>query len=626
MRAVLTVILLIASVQGQFQPEWDPANYLERAEIAHAGDAAVAERVLRFVQVSDAHILDDDAPYPMRQEILDPYITAFSTSAQRPHEEFTDEVLNAAIIELNELHAKDALSFVINTGDNIDNQQENELMRFIDNWEGTHTTRGPLSGLDCAPDGPYAPLDDTSNDVADKCTSLPAEVAANNMPLAPGLPWYSAFGNHDGMVQGNVPIQPTFQEIAGQSGRFLLDQPAFVAMHFENSRACNNGTPLGSPNDDMGHGFGYAADRLCDESADNDGYYAFSHSGVRFIVLDTINDDFISANKNLQGMFTPQTTIGYDSIGGYAEGALDPEQFAWMKEEIESHPDELVILAAHHTVNSMFTDLAEGYCAPGVGCLADLLTAAGFVTGSELTSYLNTQPSVVAFIGGHTHQHKVEDKGTFWNIETSSLIDRPQEARTIEVWQEGNKGFLRLDRFGHDYQLSKDYLATDDQQSAEQDGAEKDRDVLLWFDIPASVALEPQPVAVRDLTITMTDNATIGENLLVFTAVDATTQTPVTGLTVTGSLTRQEGQTSVDVLPAGTTLAPIVGGYGWNVTIDNAVTHYAMITLDDPMGVYPSQTKTFSIQVTGEDVEEKETPFPAALVLLALALLIRQKR
>lgn len=627
MRAILLVVLLLASVQGQFQPEWDPSNYLERTEVAEAGNAGAGERVLRFVQVSDAHILDDDAPYPMRQELLDPFITAFSTSAQRPHEEFTDEVLNAVIIEINELHASDAFSFVLNTGDNIDNQQENELMRFIDNWEGTHSTKGPLSGLECAPDGPYAPLDDTSNDVTDQCTSLPPELATNNTPLASDLPWFSAFGNHDGMVQGNAPIEPGFQEIAGESGRFLLEQPAFVAMHFENSRACNNGAPLGSPNDDMGHGFGFAGDRLCDESPDNDGYYSFAEAGVRFIVLDTLNDDFVSANENLQGVFNPQSSAGYDVIGGYAEGALDPEQFAWLQLEIAANQDEIIIIAAHHTVNSMFTNPAEDYCASGVGCLADLLVASGFVTGTELTAYLNGQPNVVAFIGGHTHQHLIEDKSTFWNIETSSLIDRPQESRTIEVWQEGDKGFLRLDRFGHDYQLSKDYLALDDQQKAEQDGEEKDRDVLLWFEIPPSVVLEPQPELPRNYELSFTSTAELGPATLALTVLDALSGLPVTGLDVSSDLVYGTGTSAEQVLAVGTELVETANGYEVDVTLTAAKTHYATASITDPAGVYPDASKTFSVQVSvNQQADAKETPMPFAIMLLALALAIRQKR
>ncbi|MGB1697595.1 MAG: metallophosphoesterase [Thermoplasmatota archaeon] len=633
MRVAVVALLMMwtfAGAGGQFQPDpFAPEAFTERTELTEAGTYEGAKRVLRFVQVSDAHILDDDAPYPMRQEILDPYITFFSTSAQRPHEEFTDEVLNAAIVTLNQEHAKDPFSFVLNTGDNIDNQQENELMRFLDNWEGTVTLKGPISGLECVPDGPYAPLDDTSNDVTDQCTSLPVEVAQNNTPLAPGLPWYSSFGNHDSLVQGNVPIEPTFQDIAAQSGRFLLDQPSYVRMHFKDAQSCSGGSPAGAPEDDFGHGFGFAADRLCDEDPDNDGYYAFSEAGVRFIVLDTVNDDFVTGNENLQGLFNPQETLGYDLIGGYAEGSVDGEQFAWLQEEIESNTDQLIVITSHHTVNSMFTEIGAAYCAPGVGCLEDLLEAAGYVTGSELTAYLNTQPHVVAWIGGHTHQHRIQDKGTFWNIETSSLIDRPQEARILEVWQSGEKGFMKLNRFGHDYQLSKDHLATDDQQDAAQDGTAADQDVLLWFDVPAGVSLTPQPDLPRSLSLSFSHTAGLGTQDLALVATDSRTGASVPGLNVTGELFHIAGQDSITVLPAGTPLVETGNAYVWNVTIEAARTHVAKIDVTDPAGIYPAATKTFSVAVLGEEMDEKEEspmPFLGILVLLVALVGLRQKR
>lgn len=632
MRVWLLVLFLIGSAVGQFQPEnveWD--GYVQRTDLAEGADPVFGERILRFVHVSDAHILDDDAPYPMRQEILDPYITFFSTSAQRPHEEFTDEVLNAHIAFLNELHEDDAFSFVVQTGDNIDNQQENELFRFIDNWEGTHTTTGPLSGLPCKPDGPYAPLDDTSQDVTDACTSLPVSVAQNNTPLASDLPWFTAFGNHDSLVQGNVPIEPTFQEIAANSGRFLLTQPDYVRMHFENNDACPSGSPGGSTNDDFGHGFGFAGDRLCNSSPDDDGYYAYSVNGVKFIVLDTVNDDFVTANENLQGVFTPEETLGYDVLGGYAEGALDPAQFLWLQGEVESARNEIVIITAHHTVNSMFTDLAEGYCAPGVGCLADLLTAAGYVTGTEITNYLSSQENVVAWIGGHTHQHRVQEKiGTgdhgFWNIETASLIDRPQESRIIEVWESEGKGFLRLDRVGHDFQTSKDYLALDDQQSAAQDGEEQDRDVLLWFDIPESANLLPQPSLPMVLSVTPQETeAMLGETTIAVSITDTRTGEHAGGLQVYGDLTYVEGTSSVEVLPADTLMEETPTGYQWTVNLTTPQTHYYVINVEDPLDIYPMTTRAFSLRVIGEVPDVKETPWPLLSVLALLGYALQKR-
>lgn len=297
--ALSGVLLAAALAAGQSQPLAPPdaAGHTQRTDLADAGQVAGSKRVLRFVQVSDAHILDDDAPYPLRQEPLDPYIEAFSASAQRPQDEYTDEVLESIVRAINEQHRVDPFQFVINTGDNIDNDLENELMRFLDLYEGTSTTAGPVSGLPCVPDGQSTDVEDASRDVVDRCTSLPESLLAPRTALAPGLPWYSAFGNHDTLIQGNVNPNPQFDDVAAQHGRRLLTQPEYVAMHFPTLDACGGG----APGDDFGHGYGLAGARLCDDDPDNDGYYSFGLRGVHVIVLDTINDDFVTANENLQG-------------------------------------------------------------------------------------------------------------------------------------------------------------------------------------------------------------------------------------------------------------------------------------------------------------------------------------
>ncbi|MEK6976529.1 MAG: metallophosphoesterase [Candidatus Thermoplasmatota archaeon] len=550
--------------QAQVQPDSPPdaSAFTAREDLATAGSLQGAQRVLRFVQVSDAHILDDDAPYPMRQEQLDPYITAFSSSAQRPQDEFTDEVLESTVRAINAQHASDGFQFVINTGDNIDNDLENELMRFIDLWDGTATTTGPVSGLACAPDGQSTDVTDEGHDVEDKCTSLPESLLANRTALAPGLPWYSAFGNHDGLIQGNVNPNEEFDAVAAQHGRHFLTQPEYVFMHFPGGYACDGGPVTNTPTD--GHGYAFAGERLCDDDPDNDGYYAFELGGVRFLVLDTLNDDFASANGFAQGTFNPQTMAGADVIGGYAEGAIDPAQMEWLRAEVAANPDKLITVFSHHTVNSMFTNLADGYCQEGLGCLGDILQQSGYGTGEQLTAELAAQPNVVGWIGGHTHRNRIEAKGAdangFWNIESSSLIDYPQQARVVELWvtDNGTKAFWLLKAFTHDFQLSKDLEATDPQRVPEGIGDADDQDTILWFDVPEGVDLTPMPPpvvpgfeldwgAIRDPNWVRP-----GEPFVSSFRVVPTGDALPTGLSALGKVTRlDEGKGNVTDLPQG---------------------------------------------------------------------------
>ncbi len=656
--AALTTLVL-ASVLGsaQYQPleQPNPSAYMERTDLAEAGTLPDAQRVTRFIHVSDAHIIDDDAPYPMRQEILDLFGAPFE-SAQRPQEEYTDEILNRIIAAINDIHAADPLDFVINTGDNIDNELENELMRFLDNWEGTVTTVGPISGRTCVPDGQSESVDDDANDVTNQCTSLPVELAQNNTPLAGNLPWYSAFGNHDGLIQGNVPIEPSFNELASQFGRQFLRQTEYVAMHFQGAQSCPGGnTPAGSAVDDWGHGYGYATDRLCDSDPDNDGYYAFEQGGIRFLVLDTVNDDFVTANENLQGLFNPEDQIGYDLIGGYAQGSLDPAQFDWMIQQITDNPDQLIVLMSHHTVNSFISSQMEGNCSGGY-CLDDLMTEAGYKTAPDVIEALNDHTNVIAWIGGHTHQHRIQPKSIagapspgFWNIETSSLIDLPQEARVVEVWvtDNGTRGFLRLDRFTHDHGLGRTLAETDPQHDvAHASGEDKDRDVLLWFDIPEGVVLTPQPILERLLDIEIASpvpdvNGTHGEKdhevHLAFHITDNMTGAGVDGLNATVTTGYADG-TGLElfniVLAEGTPLTGQGNGtYDIHFTPPAPGTYFTTIHVEDASGLYLERSAIFTLVIGGEAEPtdggaKKESPAvsPALLVAgLALVALAGRK-
>lgn len=639
---LITLALLsgLASASAQFQPIGPPdiEGFTQREDLTEAAPIEGAQRILRFVQVSDAHIIDDDAPYPMRQGILDPLFGPVTSSAERPQEEYSDELLLAMIESINRVHEQDALDFVLNTGDNIDNELENELMRFKDLWDGTLTTTGPVSGLTCVPDGQSTSVEDDGNDETEQCTYLPADLGETRPGLAGDVPWYVAFGNHDGLIQGNVPIEPGFQELAAEFGRYFVMQDEFVGMHFDAGTQCVGGAPAGVASDHNGHGFGFAGDRLCDGDPDNDGYYSLSMRGVHVIVLDTVNDDFFTANEDLQGLLpTTETTLGRDIIGGYAEGAVDPAQFEWMKQEIADNQDKLVFLFSHHTINSMFTDQAGEQCGPP-GCLHDIIAAAGFKTAADLEAELTQHDNVVAWIGGHTHQHRIQPKlvegapGGFWNVETSSIIDMPQESRVIELWQTPDgKAFLRMQRLLHDDEEHRAIAQGDDQFDAQTAAGEDiDRDVLLWIDVPPQVALTPQPSLPRAINIfaTSTGAAEVGEPYaLEVSARDTLLGINVSGLQVTLDVGFPGDNGFEQVVPPGTVANETrPGHYSITFTPPQGITHFATITATDPSGLYPEKTQVISIIVTGEVEEDEGSPMPILLVAFALMVAVAVRR
>jgi hypothetical protein len=131
-------------------------------------------------------------------------------------------------------------------------------------------------------------------------------------------------------------------------------------------------------------------------------YYAFDHGVVRCVVMDTVN-----AN------------------GGW-QGSLDQTQLDWLEAELTACAARPVILFSHHPLETMVNDTRP----PG---------ADRRVLAAEFREFLLSHPAAVAWINGHTHEHKISgvtngSAGSgFWQITTASHIDWPQQARLIEL-------------------------------------------------------------------------------------------------------------------------------------------------------------------------------------------------
>ena len=428
--------------------------------------------LLYFAQLSDFQLADEESP--ARAEVLDLANSAF-TSAWRPQEALEPFVVDEAVRQVNRFdvspirnrgrrHARMALS--ITTGDSADSQQINETKWVVRLLEGGRLdpnsgVEGGVCGALAGPPGEaarYTGVQD-DQDVLESgrfydpnrpsgafaaFPSYPGLMDRAQLPFdAAGLkrPSYVSFGNHDGTVQGNIHALQALDVVArgclkplsssGLAGlgalgtspgrtiivppdpeRGFADRPTYKQLHATGGQA-------------DAHGFGYIDDDELRASRGQAAYYAFSpRPGVRLISINTVAEG-----------------DRLDSVGN-----LDDPQFRWLRRELDAAEtrNELVVVFGHHPIRSLTnraTDEDAGDCAlravTGPGCDLDPRSSRPLRMGADLQALLLAHPHVVAYVAGHTHEHRItpfkRDGAGFWGIETSSEIDWPIQSRLLEI-------------------------------------------------------------------------------------------------------------------------------------------------------------------------------------------------
>ncbi|MBT0567091.1 TIGR03767 family metallophosphoesterase [Williamsia sp. CHRR-6] len=434
-----------------------------RTELAPAKPGRDDRRVgvASIVQTTDIHIVDAESP--VRAE----FIHLDNGSAFRPHEKMTTHGAITLVQRINSLpggpFSGRAFDCLVSTGDNTDNHEFAEL-----DWMLTLLSGGTLrpstgdpnryEGVQVWGSALYWQAESPMADIYKRrgFPQIPGLLASTITPItSPGLKmrWYSVFGNHDDSVQGTAPSGIGFidefyvggTKIDVPSGQAQIDRisaafrtdPAAVPRLFgelmtkgpvravtpdarrrpftTRQYMAEHLKPRYTGPGPVGHGF------ASDAPTSGITYYSFPIApGVVGISMDTTNHaGFVDGSigdvqlRWIERLLTRGSRTYYDATGRKVTHAAD---------------DTLFVMFSHHTSTTMELPIPD----------PEHPLEARF-TGKYLVEFFKRFPNVVAWVNGHTHQNKITPhRGrtaaqSFWEINTASHIDFPQNARIVEV-------------------------------------------------------------------------------------------------------------------------------------------------------------------------------------------------
>jgi len=452
----------------------DPAGYLAQV---NARQVVPKTKLLNFFAMTDIHITDKEAPNQLiGLQKGDPGFSGNNTSIYSPIMLSTTQVLDAAIQTANVLHKTKPFDFFISLGDACNSTLYNEIRWYIDVIDGKLIT--PSSGAHRGAE------------------TIDYQKPFQAVGLDKSIPFYQTMGNHDHFFIGSFPpyesgIAPSFISDKVWSVPYFLDpDPTTFPAMFSVNKMLNNkpryyggvidgATPYGTvvysgPVSNYATAPTVAADpdrRSLHRTEWIQEFFTTSTAPVGHgfnLVTSNPNINLVPASERAGFAcysFLPKSTVPLKvivlddtqreddgSIDIHGHGFLDATRWAWLQKELADGQaaNQLMIIAAHIPIAVVnIAGETEWWLGGRKDDPTKLLgdnstTVQNAVDLAGLVTALQNTPNLLMWIAGHRHLNTVKafaspdrvnapEKG-FWQVETSSLHDWPQQFRTFELF------------------------------------------------------------------------------------------------------------------------------------------------------------------------------------------------
>jgi metallophosphoesterase (TIGR03768 family) len=417
-----------------------PLQHIVRTDLAPGYTGAPnAARLLYYFSMSDIHIADKESPaQPIYIGWNAPYGPSSSglSSAYSPILLSTPQVLDAAIQTINALHKTMPFDFGLSLGDACNNTQYNELRWFLDTIDGKVIT--PSSGAHVG------------------ASSIDYQMPFYAAGISRDLPWYQVIGNHDQFWMGcqfevaktrNAHIGSTILNIEDNPEQCVIDSTGAYMGVLDGSTIYGNMIGAGPEGD-------FTTPPTVVPDANRHTLTSLSSTTLNWMqqffstTSNPVGHGFTQANLDQDSAcysFVPKSDIPIkfivldDTVKGpdqpdYAAGALDDQRFQWLVGELDAGQaaNQLMVIAAHIPIlpQSTLTNTTPYPMWPGPE-----------YTDAYVLNMLHQYPNLILWMAGHRHVNVVTPQPdphgdptlAFWEVETCSLRDHPQQFRTFDI-------------------------------------------------------------------------------------------------------------------------------------------------------------------------------------------------